>query len=71
MTTKKRRALSVDEMIADIKPRWRNKLNGILYFKSSRNVKYIDGVKYVQVSKGLFFDSPVWIRADILERVPE
>lgn len=47
---------------------WRNKLNGIQYIRL-KETKYIDGVRYVRVCRSIFGDDPVWVRADVLEKV--
>ena len=49
-------------------PKFRNKLNGIIYYKCKHNVKYIDGIKYFQMFRNVN-DNPIWIKADILEEV--
>lgn len=48
--------------------KFRNTLNGIVYYKKKHQTKFVDSVKYVQVYRSLF-DQPVWVRADILEPV--
>ena len=60
--------LDINMMIKPIQ-KYRNKLNGIIYYKSRTNVKFVEGEKYVQVFRYVCDKNPVWVRADVLEEV--
>lgn len=47
---------------------WRHKYNGRLYIKYDRNIKYIDGVRYVKCSETLL-GNLIYLRDDVLEKV--
>jgi hypothetical protein len=66
MSTTKIDRLPNAKNLAKVKlQQFKNKLNGLKYFKMNSRIKYIDGVKYVlclQVNGG-----QNWIKEDILE----
>jgi len=49
--------------------KYKNKLNGLLYFGTGKKSKYIDGDKYLGVFKDGRFDNLIYIRADVLEKI--